>query len=164
MQNFAANVDAGCLRMEWVGVHWYGSASFENFKRAMETFYDLYQRPLLVKEFAPADWTAQTVEDNQITEAMVLDFMKQALPWLEATPWIAGYSWFSFRRTDPPGTSSALFDEAGELTTCGRYYSSITNETPQGDVRIGTDQDPLIAPVFPMGFGAILAFLCMVFG
>jgi Glycosyl hydrolase catalytic core len=143
MQEFAAGVAEKCLRMEWLGVHWYGEASFGDFQQKMEKFHDMYQRPLLVTEFAPADWSAKTAAENKISAAMVLDFMKKALPWLEATPWIAGYAWFSFGQDSPAGTSSALFDEVGQLTMCGRYYASIRTDMPQGDLLIGTDQDPL---------------------
>lgn len=148
MQSFAASANEICLRMEWVGVHWYGSPSFAEFKAKMEKFHNMYQRPLLVTEFAPADWSATTVADHKWTDATVLDFMKQALPWLETTDWIAGYAWFSFERSSPAGTSSALFDDAagagggGKLTDCGRYYASVRTDRPQGDLRIGTDQDP----------------------
>jgi hypothetical protein len=143
MKQFAQSVDDNCLRMEWVGVHWYGGASFTEFQQKMQEFYNLYRRPLLVTEFAPADWSATSVNNNKWTEAMVLDFMKQALPWLEATPWIAGYCWFSFSLSSPAGTSSALIDVQGDLTTNGRYYASVTTADPDGDMRIGTDQDPI---------------------
>jgi Glycosyl hydrolase catalytic core len=53
----------------------------------MESLHNLYQRPLLVTEFAPADWSATTVAGHKLTEESVLAFMKQALPWLETTTW-----------------------------------------------------------------------------
>jgi Glycosyl hydrolase catalytic core len=163
MQTFATVAAEKCLRMEWVGVHWYGGVSFAEFRQRMEKFHDLYQRPLLVTEFAPADWSAKTVAENKISTAMVLDFMKEALPWLEATPWIAGYTWFSFNKSSPAGTSSALFDEAGALTTCGRYYASITTDRPNGDMRIGTDNDPIndASGGGPWSFIVSMLWLCM---
>jgi hypothetical protein len=50
--------------------------------------------------------------------------------------WIAGYSWFSFKSSSPAGTSSALFDENGNITTLGRYYASVNTENPNGDQSI----------------------------
>jgi hypothetical protein len=150
MQTFATVAAEECLRMEWVGVHWYGGISFSEFKTDMETFYEMYRRPLLVTEFAPADWTATSIADHQFTDAKVLAFMKQVLPWLEATPWIAGYAWFSFERSSPAGTSSALFNPDGGMTTCGRYYASVTNNSPKGDMLIGTDQDITTLSAAPM--------------
>lgn len=128
--------------MEWIGVHWYGGASFEGFKRYMENIHDMYGKPILVTEFAVADWKAQSVDDNRWSETRVLGFMKKALPWLERTTWVMGYAWFSFGQSRAVGTSSALFDEQGQLTMCGRFYASVTTDSPGGDGTIGTEQDP----------------------
>lgn len=136
MTSFMKNANETGKRVDWVGVHWYGGANFNAFTSSMQQSYEMYKRPLLVTEFAPADWNATTVESNRISAAAVLAFMKQALPWLEAQEWIAGYTWFSFCITTPQGTSSALFDEEGALTVCGRYYASIRNNTPKGDTSI----------------------------
>ena len=62
--------------------------------------------------------------------------MKDVLPWMESQNWIAGYAWFSFEMNEAVGTSSALFDLGGNLTTLGRFYQSVTNENPNGDQEI----------------------------
>jgi hypothetical protein len=48
----------------------------------MRVTYELYgsQRPLLITEFAPADWTALTPVDNMWSQLSVLAFMKADLP------------------------------------------------------------------------------------
>jgi hypothetical protein len=58
--------------------------------------------------------------------------VKDVLPWMEEPEqdWIAGYSWFSFDASSPVGTSSALFDDDGSITTPVRYYASVTTENP----------------------------------
>lgn len=112
--------------IDWVGVHWYRGPDVAKFQTDMEEYYNLYgRRPLLLTEFAVADWTAGTVEENKYSSAQVLRFMQQVLPWLEETPWIAGYSWFSFPTSSAPGAPSALFLDNGELTPLGRYYASV---------------------------------------
>ena len=99
------------------------------------------QRPLLITEFAPADWTTGgDPSRNRWTEEMVLDFAKGALPWLEQQDFIAGYAWFPFGKTSPPGHTSALFELDGELTTLGRYYASVTPENIFGDQSIGVTE------------------------
>ncbi len=65
--------------------------------------------------------------------------MKEVLPWMEQQDWIAGYAWFPFSVDSPQGTSSALFDQNGKLTACGRYYTSVTPEHPYGDQSIKPD-------------------------
>jgi hypothetical protein len=96
--------------------------------------YEAYdRRPLLISEFAVADWGAKSVKGNAHSQASVLKFMKDVLPWMESQNWIAGYAWFSFDENEAVGTSSALFDHEGNLTDLGRFYQSVTNENPFGD-------------------------------
>ena len=100
----------------------------------MRRIYKKYgNRPLIITEFAVADWRAKKVTKNRHSKARVLKFMKEVLPWLEKQDWIVGYSWFSFQRNDPHGTCSALFDMKGNMTALGKYYRSVTNENPNGD-------------------------------
>ena len=139
MTAFMANATRICKRVDWVGVHWYGGANFASFVTRMTEFYKLYGRPIIITEFAPADWSATTVGNNRHSRSAVLAFMKQALPWLESQDWIAGYAWFSFEITQAAGTSSALFDQQGKLTACGRYYASVRTDNPQGDQSISPD-------------------------
>lgn len=137
MRDFMNAVTAdttNCQRLQWIGVHWYGSANFLDFQARMTEVYNLYKKPLLLTEFAPADWTAATPQDNTLTDAIVLQFMQQALPWLEQTSWIAGYAWFPFRRSSPAGTHSALFEDDGTtLTTLGQFYASVRTDSPNGN-------------------------------
>jgi hypothetical protein len=140
MVEFMQKTEESCLRMEYIGVHWYGQASAASFKNKMREAYDVYGswRPLLITEFAIADWTATTVEENRHSTAQVLAFMKNVLPWMqeEEQDRIAGYSRFPFNASAPVGTSSALFDDDGVLTALGRYYASVTTENPTGDQSI----------------------------
>lgn len=139
MENFMNDSIAKCHRVDWIGVHWYGSSNFESFAAKMRRIYELHQRPILITEFAPADYNALTVQENRHSPAEVLNFMKQALPWLEAQDWVAGYAWFSFPIDKPVGTSSALFDANGNFTACGRFYASVRTDNPYGDQSIQVD-------------------------
>lgn len=141
MRDFITEVDKRGYRVDYIGVHCYGGTSAKHFKAKMKRIYEKYgKRPLLITEFAPADWkTGGNIKKNKHSPAKVLKFMKEVLPWLEKQDWIAGYSWFSFNIDSPQGTSSALFDEDGNLTACGRYYKSVTPDNPMGDQTIKPD-------------------------
>jgi hypothetical protein len=142
MRDFIREVDARGLRVDYVGVHWYGGPQGpQGFKDKLQRIYERYgKRPLLITEFAPADWkTGGDITKHRHTPAQVLTFMKDVLPWLESQDWIAGYAWFPFNANSPQGTSSALFHEDGSLTACGRYYRSVTPANPQGDQSIDPD-------------------------
>jgi hypothetical protein len=140
MVDFMQKTEESCLRMEYIAVHWYGARNAAAFKNKMREAYMLYgsDRPMLITEFAIADWDATTLEENRHSANEVLAFMKDVLPWMEEPEqdWIAGYSWFSFDASSPVGTSSALFDDDGAITTLGRYYASVTTENPTGDQSI----------------------------
>ena len=132
LENFMGNVTAGCLRVDWIATHYYGPANFTAFRDDMVSLYNQFQRPILITEMAVTDPNATSVESNRYSSAQVLEFMKEALPWLEGQDWIAGYAWFSFRPTSPKGASSALHDDYYNLTDCGKYYLSVTNDNPLG--------------------------------
>jgi hypothetical protein len=143
MRDFMKEADRRGYRVDYIGAHWYGGTSVKDFKSRMRKTYEMYgKRPLLITEFASADWkTGGDIKKHRHTPAAVLKFMKEVLPWMEEQDWIAGYAWFSFKIDAPEGTSSALFDEASNLTACGRYYRSVTRENPNGDQTIEPDPD-----------------------
>ena len=134
MRDFMREADKRNYRMDYIGVHWYGGTSPRSFKERMIEVYEAYgRRPLLISEFAVADWGAKSIEQNSHSKESVLKFMKDVLPWMEKQNWIAGYAWFSFGINEAVGTSSTLFDRDGNLTTLGRFYQSVTKENPGGN-------------------------------
>jgi len=141
MPHFMSEVDRLGLRVDYIGTHGYPGPSARGFKRKLERIYEKYnRRPLLITEFAVADWsTGGDISKNRYTQAQVLDFMKELLPWMERQDWILGYAWFPFEIDSPPGTCSALFDAENKLTALGRYYRSITPDNPDGDQSIQPD-------------------------
>ncbi len=140
MRDFMREADARGYRVDYVGVHWYGGTSAKSFKAKMRRIYEKYgKRPLMITEFAPADWQAKSARQNRHSPARVLAFMKDVLPWMERQDWIAGYAWFPFGIDSRVGTSSAFFRKDGTLTACGRYYKSVTPEKPAGDQGIQPD-------------------------
>ncbi|HEX8916725.1 MAG TPA: glycosyl hydrolase [Humisphaera sp.] len=138
MPAFMAEADKRGLRVDYVGVHHYGGPGAEAFKAKLKRIHEKYgKRPLLVTEFAVADWkTGGDLAKHRYTPAQVLKFMKEVVPWMERQDWIAGYAWFPFKHDSPQGTSSALFDAKNELTALGRFYRSVTPEKPDGDQTI----------------------------
>ena len=137
MRDFMGEAVKRGYRVDYIAVHWYGGPGATSFKEKLVRIYEKYgKRPLLVTEFAPADWRAKTPAQNRHSKESVLAFMKDVLPWMERQNWIAGYAWFSFGQHEAVGTSSALFDKDGNLTTCGKYYASVTTENLEGDKSI----------------------------
>jgi hypothetical protein len=123
MKQFMKGVEKQGLRVNYIGVHDYGNGSAEAFKSKLRRIYKMYgNRPIIVTEFAVADWNTPSVEKNRHSKEKVLKYMKEVLPWMDEQDWIAGYAWFPFGVNSKQGTSSALFDEKGELTELGKFY------------------------------------------
>jgi hypothetical protein len=123
MGDFMAQIKQNNYRVDVIGVHSYGGPNPQTFKSRMTAIHERYQKPFLITEFAVADWTAKTPEENKYSSSQVFAFLQAILPWMEDQEWIIGYAWFSFSIDSPIGTSSALFDKDGKLTACGRWYA-----------------------------------------
>ncbi len=142
MPYFMSEVDRLGLRVDYIGTHGYPGPNAKGFKAKLRRIHEKYgRRPLLITEFAVADWqVGGDISKNRYSQAQVLAFMKELLPWMERQDWILGYAWFSFDIDSPQGTCSALFDADNQLTALGRYYRSITPENPDGDLSIEADR------------------------
>lgn len=125
MTEFMAGVKKNNLRVDYIGVHSYRGTDVNSFKELLKKTYLAYdKRPIIVTEFAVADWNAKSPEQNRHSPEAVLKFMQEILPWMEEQDWIVGYAWFSFQPTSSAGSSSALFDVQGNLTQLGEFYSN----------------------------------------
>lgn len=136
MKTFMEKAVENCLRVDAVAIHWYGSPNLAKFQEDLQKVYRAYGKPVMVTEFAPADWDAQSTSGNKYARQQVLSFMQAALPWLEDQDWIVAYSWFPFEEANPIGTSSSLFGSDGNMTALGRFYASVTTENPLGNQSI----------------------------
>ena len=123
LEQFMAEVENRGYRVDYLCVHNYGGGNAAEFKRKMTAIYKKYGLPILITEFAVADWKATTPANNKHSKAKVLQFMKDILPWLEETEFIYGYAWFSFGQDSAAGCTSALFDKENNLTELGKYYA-----------------------------------------
>lgn len=141
LQEFMQKAEDNGLRVDFVCVHWYGGVNAQGLINRLEEVYNLYGKPIWITEFAPADWNATTPEENRHTPEEVLSFMQTVLPQLEDLGYLQRYAWFSFNQDSPVGTSSALFDLEGNLTTLGEFYANF-----EPNVYIGEGKEPYVDP------------------
>lgn len=141
MKEFMQRATDEGLRVDFVCVHSYGGASAQSLLNKLEEVYNLYGKPIWITEFAVADWTAATPEENKFSPAQVLSFMQEILPALEDLGYVHRYAWFPFGQTSAAGTSSALFDADGNLTTLGEFYANFEPNT-----LIGPGKEPWVDP------------------
>ncbi|KAJ9662637.1 hypothetical protein H2198_001309 [Neophaeococcomyces mojaviensis] len=76
--------------VDFLVLHWYGSSVVEMIK-FLETLHKRYGLPIWLNEFACSRMGAH---DEESTATEVSDFLKQTIPWLDATPWIERYAYF----------------------------------------------------------------------
>jgi len=141
MKEFMQKADELGLRVDFVCVHWYGGTNATAFINRIEEVYNLYDKPIWITEFAPADWNATTPEENKHSPEDVLSFMETVLPQLEDLSYVDRYAWFPFNQERAQGTSSALFDPQGNLTELGTFYSNF-----EPNIYIGDGKAPEVDP------------------
>lgn len=151
LDDFMQGVEERGYRVDFICVHNYGGPNASSFMNDIQYFIDKYKRPILITEFAVADWGAQTIEENDYSPDEVLAFMKEVLPWLEQNDNILGYAWFQYAIDTPHGYSSALYDENGELTACGKYYRDLQPGGEDGsdggnEGEGGNEENPSVDP------------------
>ena len=110
--------------VDFLVVHWYGPR-WEDMKSFLEDMHATYQLPIWVNEFA-----CSMMGNGQAKESEVEAFIKDALPWLDACPWIERYTYFGHGqgRTvgDWVGMASNLLETGpGSEGTDGRRLSRI---------------------------------------
>lgn len=123
MVEFMDEVELRGLRVDFVCVHWYGGANGDSFINRLNEVYNRYNRPILITEFAPADWNATPTRPNIHSPAQVLAFMQNVLPRMEALDYVLGYAWFPAGQQSLALGTSALHDPNGQLTPLGEYYA-----------------------------------------
>jgi hypothetical protein len=123
MKGFMAKVAEKGYRVDFICVHWYGGANAQSLIDYLKSIHDLYNRPIWLTEFAPADWSTSSPAASKVTKALALNFMQQILPALEKLDYVERYSWYSSSQENAALGNSALFDNAGKLTPLGVYYS-----------------------------------------
>ncbi|KAL4734412.1 hypothetical protein BDV11DRAFT_212805 [Aspergillus similis] len=95
--------------IDFVAIHWYANNDPESFKSHVQQFYDKYNLPIWITEFA-----ASGSEEEQIS------FLQAVLPWLDSQTYVKRYAYFGVF----PGF---LVNENGEgLSQLGQVYATYT--------------------------------------
>jgi len=124
MQTFMEEAANRNLRIDFICVHWYGGVSVPGFLSRLQEIHELYNKPVWITEFAPADWNASTPAESKHTKAEILSFMKEVLPALDDLDYVERYAWFSAKESSGPLGNAALFNDSNQLTTLGEFYAS----------------------------------------
>jgi hypothetical protein len=124
LTEFMTEVDNNNLRVDFMPVHIYGWPDADDFLRKLEDLHAIYNKPIWVTEYAVADFTANTKEENRYSIAQVERFMTKTIAGMRKMPYVERFAWKTRDVNDPQMWSSALFQDDGTLTSRGRLYAS----------------------------------------
>jgi hypothetical protein len=106
-------------RVDFITVHWYKGADARKFINDMTAIHNAYKLPLWITEFAPQTHVSAGEKPDKFSQSDVNQFIREVVQWMENTPWIYRYAWH-----DAGSGTSALFDDAGNLTPTGKAYAA----------------------------------------
>lgn len=124
MNSFMKEVDRRDLRVDAIAVHSYGGPSVANLVHKLKSVHKAFGRPVWLTEFAVGDWMAKTPAANRHKPENIAAFMRDVLPALDELPFLERYAWYSAAQSSSPLGTSALIDDAGNLTPLGEIYAS----------------------------------------
>jgi hypothetical protein len=115
---------AGQDGIDFLVIHWYGPY-FNDMRTFLEDMHATYGLPVWLNEFA-----CTRMGNGEATVPEVEAFIRDALPWLDACPWIERYAYFGNHDVGPwVGRASSFVESPGgqgsQLTSVGRLYSEL---------------------------------------
>lgn len=123
---FMDGAQARNLRVDYIAVHLYVGGNPGTYIKILQDVYARYGKPIWITEFAVRDDnTGGNPANNIYTPEMILAFMENLLPQLEALPFVFRYAWFNPSPTMAGLWPCALFNQNGSLTILGDYYKSV---------------------------------------
>ena len=97
-------------KFDFIACHWYGP-NFDHFKSHIQFVRNNFSNLNI--------WVTEFALEGNPTQADQIAFMKQAIAWLDNTPYVERYSWMGAFR----GTSGRNWiDNNGTLTNIGQNY------------------------------------------
>lgn len=126
MKSFMKGVEERQLRVDFICIHSYAGLDADGLVNRIQAISKAYGgRPVWLTEFAVADWTAKTRDQNRYKPDQILAFMHKAMPKLEALSCLERHAWYSARADSAALGSSSLCDESGKLTPLGDYFRTL---------------------------------------
>lgn len=123
MRDFMAGADQRGYRVDYVCIHWYGGNDPQGFINYIDYIHNLYNRPVWITEFCPADWSGQ----HRISAGDCAWFMRQVLPQLNSRWFVQRYAWYTGDTPQGNGTLSTagLVNDDGTLSDLGLLYARL---------------------------------------
>ena len=126
MKAFMKGVEERQLRVDFICMHSYAGLDADGLVNRIQAVSLAYGgRPVWLTEFAVADWTAQSRDQNRFKPEQILAFMRKVMPKLETLTCLERHAWYSAKADSAALGPSSLCDETGKLTPLGEYYRTL---------------------------------------
>ena len=113
-------------RVDFTGVHWYGSPNAGSLISHLQSVYNSWGRAVWLTEFSPVDWGGTATWTEEDNYRFLAEFMWRA----EDLVWFKRYSIFAFTGTpsanpwDRNGHRGDMFQPGGAFTPYGELYAA----------------------------------------
>ncbi|KAH8897185.1 hypothetical protein GQ53DRAFT_887434 [Thozetella sp. PMI_491] len=118
--SFLAAIRAQGSDVDFYALHWYGEGLGGFYDYLWSSYYQLgADKTVWITEYATSNFN----EANPLSQAVVEDFAKQSIAYLDSLDWIERYAWFgAMPDVGGVGKWAALMDGKGGLTNLGKIY------------------------------------------
>lgn len=124
LSEFMAQAKVFNYPVDFICIHWYAPPNAVSFLKEIDTIYQMYQLPIWITEFSPADWKASTTSPTKYTQQDAINFMNIVIPELEKRSYVERYTWKTRTTEDLNLGFAALFNDDGTLTEVGKAYAA----------------------------------------
>jgi len=120
MYDFFGACGGGCS-VDFVALHWYGLDNATDFIAHVTDYYNAFQRPIWVTEWACENYGDPSLgqcSDDQITE-----FLSATQSWMDKTDYVERYAWLG-ATSNIAGVNpeNDLIGSNGQVTSLGKQY------------------------------------------
>ncbi|KAI5367841.1 Putative glycoside hydrolase superfamily [Septoria linicola] len=119
LSEFIGNCSAADCQIDFINIHWYANSyAFTYLQSYIQEAHDRFGKPIWVTEIGMDGGKDLDTEEN------VEAFMRKAVSWLDAVPYVERYAWF----IDAPG--NLINDDGNGLSALGVIYNNYTSPCP----------------------------------
>lgn len=113
------------FEVNFVATHIYQQPHVGTWLTKVDELWEKYGKPVWVTETCVHDFDATTVANNRYSRQAVNDFIVGIWEGAASRPWLERIAWHTRAVTDPVGTTGAIFNTDGTLTSTGQLWASL---------------------------------------
>ena len=113
------------FEVNFVATHIYQQPHAPTWLAKVDELYAKFNKPVWVTETCVHDFSANATTPNRYSREEVNQFIKDIWEGAKSRPWLERIAWHTRDITDPVGTTGALFNTNGTLTSTGVVWRDL---------------------------------------